>query len=355
MKGFVLLSLASLSLALSCTSASAPTPAVTPTATPVPTLRTLAHERGIGIGAAVGPQFLRDEPLYAETLAREFTMLTLENAMKFGPVHPEPDRYDFTDADFIVDFAEAHDMRVRGHTLVWHNQLPAWLTERSWTREELIDILREHITTVVGHYRGRVAAWDVVNEAIADDGSLRDTIWLRGIGPEYVDLAFRWAHEADPDALLFYNDYAAEGLGPKSDAVYALVQGLLQRGVPIDGVGLQMHVSLRWPPDPEAVAANMARLGALGLQVHVTEMDVRIQDGVGTTEERLAAQAGIYRDMVEVCLESSACKAFVTWGFTDRHSWIPAFTGQPDAPLLFDESYRPKPAYYAIMDALAGR
>jgi endo-1,4-beta-xylanase len=343
-----------LPLALSCTSASSPTPAVAPTATPPPTLRTLAQERGIEAGAAVAPGPLRREPLYAQTLSREFSMLTPENAMKFGPVHPEPDRYDFADADYIVDFAEAYDMRVRGHTLVWHNQLPAWLTNGNWTRDELIDILREHITTMVGHYRGRVAAWDVVNEAVADDGSLRDTIWLRGIGPEYVDMAFRWAHEADPDALLFYNDYAAEGLNPKSDAVYALVRGMLDRGVPINGVGLQMHVSLRWPPDPEAVAANMARLGALGLQVHVTEMDVRIQDGAGTTDERLAAQAGVYGDMMGVCLASSACKAFVTWGFTDRHSWIPQFTGHPDAPLPFDESYRPKPAYYAIMDALAG-
>jgi endo-1,4-beta-xylanase len=350
MKRIVPLSL--LALALSCTSASSPIPDARPTVTPAPSLRALAHERGIGIGAAVSAGPLRREPLYGETLAREFSMLTTENAAKFGPVHPEPDRYDFADADFIVGFAEAHDMQVRGHTLVWHNQLPAWLTDGTWTRDELIDILREHVTTVVGHYRGRVAAWDVVNEAVADDGSLRDTIWRRGIGPEYIDMAFRWAHEADPDALLFCNDYAGEDLGPKSDAVHALVQGLLERGVPINGVGLQMHVSLRWPPDPEDVAANMARLGALGLQVHVTEMDVRIQDGVGTTEERLAAQADIYRDMMDVCLESSACKAFVTWGFTDRHSWIPQHTGHPDAPLLFDESYRPKPAYHAIMDAL---
>lgn len=352
MKGIVILGL--VTLAVSCSSDGSE-PATTPSATPAPTLRTLAQERGIEIGAAVSAGPLRREPLYAETLSREFSMLTTENAAKFGPVHPEPDRYDFADADFIVGFAEAHNMRARGHTLVWHNQLPAWLAEGAWTRDELIDILREHITTVVGRYRGRITAWDVVNEAVADDGSMRDTIWLRGIGPEYVDLAFRWAHEADPDALLFYNDYANEGLGPKSDAVCALVQGLLERGVPIDGVGLQMHVSLRWPPDPEAVAANMDRLGALGLQVHVTEMDVRVYEGTGTPEERLVAQAAVYREVMDACLASSACKAFVTWGFTDRHSWIPAFTGRPDAPLPFDESYRPKPAYYAIMDALAGR
>jgi len=351
MKGIVFLGFLPLALAVSCTSGASETP----TATPTPSLSSLAQARGIAIGAAVGPQFLRDEPAYAETLGREFSMLTPENVMKFGLVHPEPDRYDFADADYLVDFAEAHGMQVRGHTLVWHFQLPTWLTEGTWTRDELIGILREHITTVVGHYRGRVAAWDVVNEAVGDDGSLRDTIWLRGIGPEYIDMAFRWAHEADPDALVFYNDYAGEGLGAKSDAIYALVQGLLERGVPINGVGFQMHVSLRWPPAPEAVAANVARLGALGLQVHITEMDVRIQDGTGTVDERLAAQANIYRDMMDVCLASSACKAFVTWGFTDRHSWIPLFTDNPDVPLLFDESYRPKPAYYAIMDALAGR
>ena len=351
MRGAILLAFLPLALAVSCSSgASEPS-----SPTPAPSLRALAQARGIAIGAAVGPQYLRDEPAYAETLGREFSMLTPENVMKFGLVHPQPDRYDFADADFIVDFAEAHDMQVRGHNLVWHFQLPTWLTEGTWTRDELIDILREHITTVVGHYRGRVAAWDVVNEAVGDDGSLRDSIWLRGIGPDYVDMAFRWAHEADPDAMLFYNDYAGEGLGTKSDAIYALVQGLLERGVPIDGVGLQMHVSLRWSPRPQDVAANMERLGALGLQVHITEMDVAIQGAPGSVEERLAAQANVYRDMMDVCLNSSACKAFVTWGLTDRHSWVPLFTGNPDAPLLFDESYRPKPAYYAIMDALAGR
>ena len=204
MKAILLLGFLPLAFAVSCSSGGSEPPSPTPT----PSLRSLAQARGIAIGAAVGPQYLRDEPAYAETLGREFSMLTPENAMKFGLVHPDRDRYDFTDADYIVDFAEAHGMQVRGHNLVWHFQLPTWLTEGTWTRDELIAILHEHITTVVGHYRGRVAAWDVVNEAVGDDGSLRDTIWLRGIGPEYVDMAFRWAHEADPDALLFYNDYA---------------------------------------------------------------------------------------------------------------------------------------------------
>jgi endo-1,4-beta-xylanase len=342
-------------------SALTPTPSVAPTSTPTLTmtpistlsLRHFAQVRGMQIGAAVAESPLRNEDLYAETIAREFNMLTPENAMKFGPLHPDPDRYNFDAADTIVNFAEEHSMQVRGHTLVWHSQLSPWLTEGNWTRDELTQILREHITTVVGHYQGRVVAWDVVNEAIADDGSLRETIWLRGIGPEYIDMAFRWAHEADPDARLFYNDYNGEGLSPKSDAIYALVRDLLQRGVPIHGVGLQMHVSVDWSPDPQDVAANMERLSALGLEVHITEMDVRIQDLA--TEEDLAKQALIYRDMLRVCLSVQNCEAFVLWGATDRHSWIPQFFPGWDSALIFDKSYRPKPAYNALIDELAGR
>lgn len=330
-----------------------PTSTRTPTPTATPSLRSLAQARGVLVGAAVAVEPLLGEPLYAETLAREFSVLTPENAMKFEPVHPGPDRYDFSAADAIVNFAEEHGSQVRGHTLVWHSQLPGWLTEGNWTRDELIQILQDHITTVVGRYRGRVAAWDVVNEAVADDGALRETIWLRGIGPEYLDLAFQWAHEADPDALLFYNDYGGEGLGRKSDAIYALVRDLQQRGVPIHGVGLQMHVGLNQFPAPQDVAANVDRLSTLGLQVHITELDVRVEDPA--TEEALAEQARVYRDMLDVCLSAQNCKAFVLWGFTDRHSWIPYFFAGYDAALIFDQSYRPKPAYDALLDVLAGR
>lgn len=327
-----------------------PTSTPTPTPTPVPSLRSLAQVRGIWIGTAVAARPLHDDPLYAKMLAREFNILTLENAVKFGPVHPDKDRYNFRNADAIVDFAEAYGMQVRGHALVWDSQLPTWLTEGSWTREELIEILREHIMTVVRRYRGRVVAWDVVNEAVADDGSLRDTIWLRGIGPEYIEMAFRWAHEADQEALLFYNDYGAEGLGLKSDAVYTLVQDLLQRGVPIHGVGFQMHTGLDCYPKPQNVATNMKRLAALGLEVHITEMEVKIKEPV--TEEGLARQAHVYRKMLEICLVAKNCKAFVMWGFTDRYSYIPHILPGLGAAHIFDEFYRPKPAYDALIEAL---
>ncbi len=311
------------------------------------------NSAAVQLGTAVAVEPLENDSLYKQTLERKFKVVTPENAMKFENLQPSRGQYDFRNSDTLVDFAEARGMQVRGHTLVWHAQLPDWLTQGSFTRDELIGILREHITTVVGHYRGRVAAWDVVNEAVDDNGTLRDNIWLQSIGPEYIEMAFQWAREADPQAKLFYNDYGGEGLGPKSGAIYTLVQGLVQRGVPIGGVGLQMHVSVMEYPDPQDVEANMTRLAALGLEVNITEMDVRIQDSSGTMEEKLTAQARVYQDMADACRTSRACKQFVVWGLTDNYSYTRQQAYQQEAPVLFDESYRPKPAYQAVQEALS--
>lgn len=315
----------------------------------IPPLRSLAERCSIYIGAAV-ERGLLDIPDYAHTIKQEFNILTTENALKFGPVHPDPYAYSFGDADYIINFAESQGMKIRGHTLVWHQQLPNWITQGKYTREEWINILREHIITIVGRYKGRIYAWDVVNEAVNDDGTLRDNIWMRNIGPEYIELAFRWAHEADPQALLFYNDYGAEGLGVKSDAVYNLIKGLLENGVPVHGVGLQMHVSVENPPAPSEVLANIKRLNDLGLVVHITEMDVRVR--TPPQWEDLVRQAEIYRDILKVCLSAGNCKVFVMWGFTDEYSWIPSYFSGYGAALIFDESYRPKPAYYYIVKVL---
>jgi endo-1,4-beta-xylanase len=303
------------------------------------------------LGTAVSFPSLANDTAYHETLERQFNLVTPENAMKFGPLSSARGCYDFSKADAIVAFAAEHNMQVRGHALVWHNQQPDWLTGQQWTREEMIEILREHIYTVVGHYQGRIVAWDVVNEAVDEDGSLRDTIWLRTIGPEYIEMAFRWAHEADPNALLFYNDYNGEGLGPKSDGIYALVADLKERGVPIDGVGLQMHVSPECAPDSADLSANLERLAQLDLQVHITEMDVRVPDPL--SQESLAAQAEVYSRTLETCLASQNCTAFSMWGFTDQYSWIPEFFPGWGNGLIFDSAYQPKPAYTGIMNCLA--
>jgi endo-1,4-beta-xylanase len=220
---------------------------------------------------------------------------------------------------------------------------------------ELRREVAKHIATVVEHYRGHLAAWDVVNEAIADDGSgLRDTVFSRGLGPDYIADAFRMAREADSRALLFYNDYGAEAAGAKSDRVYELVKGLKEQGVPIDGVGLQMHVDGTSYPQPADIAANMDRLVALGLLVNLSEMDVRIRTAPGTTPERMDLQKRVYHDIVAVCVAEPRCHAVTLWGFTDKHTWIDEFFGADD-PLLFDAEYRAKPAFFGVQDAFSGR
>jgi endo-1,4-beta-xylanase len=315
-------------------------------------LRELSVSHNFLIGAAALIESLQNDDGYREILAREFNSLTPENAMKFGRLHPEHEQYDFTDAAKLVDFALAHQMKVHGHTLVWHRHLPEWLTDSDWTRDELIEILRQHIFTTVGRFRGQVQSWDVVNEAIERNGSFRSSIWLDGIGEEYIEMAFRWAHEADPEAKLFYNDYSNEEIGRKSDAIYQLVRRLKQTGVPIDGVGFQMHVGLKDNPDLNSIGRNMSRLGNLGVEVRITEMDVQVHEGADTEAERLALQAAYYSAILDRCLAVSNCTGLTVWGVTDQYSWVPYHFDRPDAPLLFDENYLPKPAYYAVFERL---
>lgn len=322
-------------------------------------LRNLAAERGIRFGTAVAPAHF-SEADYATVLAREFNQVEPENAMKFGPIHPGPATYNFGPADAIVAFAQAHQMAVRGHTLVWHNQRPNWLSEGKYTPQELYSILQQHIATVVGRYAGKVYAWDVVNEAFDSDGSLRKTMWssepgigLQGTG--YIEQALRWAHAADPKALLFYNDYSAETVNPKSDAIFKMAQDFKARGVPLDGIGMQMHISAK-PVSPAGIESNMRRITDLGLQVQITELDVKLPvDASGAaTPDLLATQAKMYHDVVALCLQNPHCTAIQTWGFTDKYSWIPHASKGNGAALEFDSNYQPKPAYAAIVDALRG-
>ncbi len=360
-------------------------------AVPEQSLREAAQGAGMLIGTAVRPAQL-SEGAYAATLAREFNMVEPENALKWEVVHPESQSFDFSQADEIVDFAFEHGMKVRGHTLVWHQQNPKWLTEGKFTSAELAEILERHIKTVVGHYRGKIFAWDVVNEAFDElhPGDLRSTIWRDqpGIaiaasseprasnnlarselearsskphsaerGYAYMERCFHWAHEADPQALLFYNEAEAEVVNPKSDAILAMVRDFRQRGVPVDGVGFQMHIAnLR--ADVTSISANIARFTALGVQVHITEMDVALPvDANGNARpEDLQRQADIYRQIAEACLAHRGCTAIQTWGFTDKYSWIGSHSKHTQgAALLFDRDYRAKPAYLALKNTLAAR
>jgi endo-1,4-beta-xylanase len=313
-------------------------------------LRVLAQRAGIAIGTAVDAGALARDDGYRTELAREFSSVTPENAMKWAALEPERGKPDWSGADALVDFAAAHGMRVRGHTLVWYSQNPDWLTGGGFSRAELIALMRAHIAAVMDRYRGRVGTWDVVNEPMADTGGgLRDSIWSQGIGPDYVAIALRAARAADPQAKLFVNETAADGIGPKSDALYALVKGLLADDVPLDGVGFQLHAELGHGLVP-GVRRNFRRFAALGLEVNVTEADVAVRLPASVDDRR--RQADIYREMLDDCLAVPACRSFTVWGFTDRYSWIPATQPGFGAATLLDENLDPKPAYDAVARAL---
>ena len=323
--------------------------------------------RKIDIGAAVLPKPLREDSEYPAALAREFNAVVVEHHLKWTPLchqqpGPFPDetpsdrlgRYDFHFADQVVDWAVSQGMKVKGHVLCWHVTTPSFVSE--FEPEELRKQLKQHIFTVMAHYRGRIAVWDVVNEALAPDGSLANNVFLRILGPEYIEDCFRWAHEADPTASLLYNDNKVEGIGsPKSDGFYELLANLKAKGVPVHGCGMQAHFTAAGTgrsrtPTPRMVKEQISRLGKLGLTVNISEMDVRV---CKLPEElRQTAQKQIYHDIVAAALTEPAFDGLWLWGFTDLHTWVTHFY-HDDEPLILDEQYNRKEAYYALRDALA--
>jgi endo-1,4-beta-xylanase len=313
-------------------------------------LRQLARPAGIRIGTAVDMNALASDQTYRETIEREFSSVTAENVMKWETLEPQPGEFNYQPADELVSFAEANRMVVRGHVLVWHNQNPAWVNEQDFTPAELREILRDHIIETARHFRGKVYQWDVLNEAFNEDGTLRDTIWLRALGPDYIADVFRWARIGDPRAVLFYNDFNLEFFGPKSDAVFALVQDLRRRHVPIDGVGFQGHLGAQFGFDTR-VQENMQRFANLGLEIAVTEADVRMP--LPTDVFKLQSQSQGYHSLLQPCLLTRGCNSFTVWGYTDKYSWVPGFFDGEGAACLLDENFRPKPAYAAVQHDLA--
>jgi endo-1,4-beta-xylanase len=318
------------------------------------------------IGVAVSAARLA-EPAYAQTIASQFNQVTPENEMKWETIEPSPGVFDFAPADAIVEFARDNGMQVRGHTLVWHSQLPGWVDELSGA-DAIRAAMTRHIQTVVGHFRdaypGIVVAWDVVNEAIDAPGGMaghRDTVFYRELGAGFIAEAFQIARDADPQALLFYNDFGIEGMfGGKATATFEMVSGLVASGVPIDGIGFQMHTV----PDDRGPGfvefqGNVERYAELGLAIDITEMDVTLC-GIGNSEFALEAQRFRYNRLVSACFASSACRAISLWGVGDANSWLndtgcgAAAVGILPMPLAFDDAYARKPAWWGIYDALTG-
>lgn len=282
-----------------------------------------------------------DDAGYAAAAGRLFASVTAENDMKWQFTEPEPGRFSFAAAERVVGFAEQRGLRVRGHPLLWHLALPAWVTG---TAEQM----RRHITGLVERFRGRVAEWDVVNEGLADDGTFRVTPFLRTLGPQYIAQAFRIARAADPRARLAYNDYGAESPGtPKGRALYRLVKGLKALRVPLDVVGFQTHAETR----PIAgFQRQLRRVAALGVDVELTEVDVKLP--AKATPADLRAQATAYRRIVRACVAVARCRGITFWGLDDRDSWIGEFFPRYGNALLLDAELRPKPAYEAVRQEL---
>ena len=353
-----------------------------------PTLRSAFNDHFL-IGVALNTsQVTGRNARAAEIAARQFSSITAENDMKWQSVHPERGRYRFDNADAYFRFAEKHDMKVIGHTLVWHSQTPDWVFKgpdgRNATREELLALMKEHIHTVVGRYKGRIHGWDVVNEALSDGGRdlLRDSPWRRIIGDDFLDHAFRFAREADSDAELYYNDYGLENPRKRANCV-RLVKGMLDRGVPIDGIGTQAHFHLEHP-SLEDVEQTITDFAALGLKVMITELDIDVlpnrgfggadinrreqadpklnpfTDGLPAEMQEMLAQR--YADLFRIYLRHSDSISRVTfWGLDDGSSWLNGFPirGRTNHPLLIDRNLKPKPAFFSVLklagDAAASR
>ena len=333
---------------------------------PPGTLRGLAEFIGLRIGTAVIP-FDLDTPAYTAILAEQFSVVTPGNAMKWGVVEPVQGQFDWSDADTLVSFAEQHGQLVRGHTLLWHNQLPTWLTtgvaNGTITSSQLMDLLEQHIFTEVGRYRGRIWQWDVANEFFLDanpSGINPNDFWVSNLGPGVIPQAFKWARQADPGALLFYNDYniaGEDGTNAKSDAVYAWLQQMLDQGVPIDGVGDQGHLDTQFGFSPQQMQADLQRYTTLGLKVAITEADVRTfvnnaTDQVPTDNLALFAQPFEFSQMLGAALQTPGCISFTVWGFGDADSWVPGFFTGEGYATLYDVNLNPKPAFFALQQDL---
>jgi endo-1,4-beta-xylanase len=336
-----------------------------------PTLRTLAHTRGIVVGAAVtfpSGNSAENRPEYERVLKSEFNGMVAENAMKHQNLTSGGRNvYNWGPADAIAEFAAANNMKLRGHTLVWHSQTATWfnnLTGAQASRDTTLKIMKDHIDSVAGRYKGKIYEWDVVNEAIGQNGapspnyrSEAASRWYNRVGGiDYIDSAFVWAHKVDPAAKLFYNDFGGEFMNDanansKSKNIYDLVKGLKERGAPIHGVGLQCHFNVG-QIDTATMGANMRRIAALGLDISLTEIDIQIASSGTPTTTQLETQKENYKAVAALCLSVPRCKSFFVWGLNDNQSWRRPQAST--APLLFTgtSTITPKPAYFGTAEAI---
>ncbi len=330
---------------------------------PSPSLKELGQSHGIQMGNFAILSRLDEKP-YTDILTSQFNLALADNTPNWhftdGGLRPSRTTYNFKQMDEVVDFAEKNNMRIQAHHYLWGEEkwLPEWLKKGDYSKDELMDIIHDHINTVGKRYSGRIQEWTVVNEAFSRGQhvyGLNDWWADNTGGKDYIDQAFIWARQADPHSKLILNDFNNEGMNDISNEMYEYVKGAKSRGVPIDGIGMQMHIDGTHPPTKDEVVANMNRFAALGVDIYVTELDVNMNDIQAEGDDKNKIQAGIYYDMMGACIQANSCNSFSLLGITDKETWY-NYMGLKDArPLMFDKDYRPKPAFYSVRDALMNK
>ncbi|MEO6761434.1 MAG: endo-1,4-beta-xylanase [Candidatus Saccharimonadales bacterium] len=327
-----------------------------------PPLKSLAAAHNIELGNFAILTKLKD-PEYSHILTSQFNLALIDNTPNWyftdGGLRPSPTTYDFKNMDTIVAYAQAHNMSIQAHHLLWGEAkwLPDWLKNGKYNQAQLMNIIHDDIATTVGRYKGKIKEWTVVNEAFTRGlhvNGLHDW-WADNTGSQaYIDQAFIWAHQADPSAKLILNDFDNEHFNPVSDAMYTYIKGAKARGVPINGIGMQMHIDGTHPPDVQEVIQNMERFGALGVSVYVTEFDVNMSAVPASDAARDEIEGQIYYNMMRACIESKVCHSFSELGITDSETWYNYMgpSTQDARPLMFDANYKAKPAYYSFRAAL---
>lgn len=327
---------------------------------PEPSLKELATRHDIQIGNFAMPSRLGEKP-YREILTSQFDLALVDNQPNWHftdhALRPSATGYDFSRIDEVISFAENNDMDVQAHHYVWGEEkwLPEWLKEGDYDKQELLGLIKDHIMTVGQRYSGRVQEWTVVNEAFTRKQHLYglNDWWADNIGDDsYIDQSFIWARQADPHSKLLLNDFQNESRNDISDAMYEYIKGALGRGVPIDGLGMQMHIDGTHPPTKDEVVSNMKRFGELGIKVYVTEFDVNMNDVKAEGDDKDKIQGDIYYEMLRACIESEVCESFAILGITDKETWYNHVGLKDPRPLPFDDDYQPKRAFFGLRRAL---
>lgn len=319
--------------------------AATPTGT---RLKNIQSQVLIGTEFPSGFTTMSDSATFTSMATAEFNLVTPENAMKWDATEPSQNSFNYTEADKLVSWAQSNGFKVHGHTMVWHSQTPSWV--QGLGASAMQSAMYNHIDKVMGHFKGKILVWDVVNEAFNEDGSYRGSFWYNTLGKSFIENAFIRARAADPSAKLIYNDYNLEATGSKSNGAYNMLKDFKSRGIPVDGIGFQMHLDIQYGFNYNDFASNMQRFADLGLEIYITEMDVRVSSNPSAAE--LQTQADYYRGVIQKCMAQPAVKAIQLWGFTDKYSWVPGTFPGRGAALIFDSNYNPKPSYYAVQSAL---